>query len=673
MLTKPTKYQQGIDANSTMTGVILEIAGLELLGNVETNFTEGHVYNILTSWTGIRPTIDMFNNTYSKVVVSFTFSNVVYRQASGVRKRLSDDLRDKVGAQADIYFVNNENAKSLNDCLHPFAKGTVKTISDYDEKTITITLDSRSIVGQTKILKTQIKNLFDDNTSTEQDNLAATGFLPFGDETDDQMNLFVPIVYGDFSNEGVTGLMPGYRINSNTQPWFVFANHELKELNSLYIKTGDGFRAAENEGCQSIRYRSYVASSVSTYAGLYYFESIVFNMVTDAAIYYHLDGQGLTGNFRTRYYQPTAYKIGDNNVLSTADTVVTVTNSGNPDAQNPMTCYMGWEIHDAEEFKKQFEGSEPSPHCQVIFYNLYNKNEDSPHCWQLIYNDDMNVTYDIPMHTPLAINYPNTNTTPSKAVTTKPVYFTDLGSELNRVTRNYAVGYRTSIFNIGNGVQTATKIGEARLTLTYPWVAALEGGSKGLTTVYAAGMGRTYGWWASQFGVSNYINVLNETGAGIMASLLIDEIGEWYPFEDDFDIDSFNHCIINEIKMRICITDPDDTLDTIATKLGKQNLWTFCITPAGRAKMATLQKIWSTEAVVATLRYDEMKDSPKIGLTSEQYVINELTIKSRWFAERGEEFYDDVKTYINRDSQAKYGVRKAIIECKNINSAMVGG
>ena len=652
MLTKPQVYQDGI-SNPTITGVILMINGVPLQGNVETAFTDGHIYNTITNWSGIPASLDPLNNTYTKSVVTFTFSNAIgnYRtDADGNEKRVSDDITaNRVGARADIYFVNNIDATALSDCLHPFVDGTVKTISDYDESTITITLDSKSVAGKTKILNTQLKDLFD------EDDLADIGKTLF----DEHKDTFIPKVYGDFSQEGQTGLVKGYRINSEIQPWFVFSDHRMKEVNSLYISPGKGLKVGENEECEIIPY----GHSPEGYNDTYDFESIVFNMDTDAIIIYRLDKE-IAGAFKDKYYQPTAGAINDNDVLSTAKIVVNISNSGQAN-QEPREGYIGWNIFLPHDFKKQFKTGRPGAGCLVSHANFY-APRTLDRGWKLIYNQDVDSIYYLKMGGDTPSLQPNTTDHPEVWYDTEPVYYADI-EEPDKIDRNFVLTYYTNVFGLGNGEKTPVELGEARLVLKYPWAKALREGTIKLEEAWAACMGRTYGPWIETFGTHNFTGRLIDTGAGIMTSLLVDELG-WTA--DDFDITSFNRCLFNGIKMRLNITDEDDTLDKIATRLGKQSPWTFFISPAGQAKLITLRKVWSDETVEATITYDEMSKSPKIGLTDEHYIKNDIIIKSRWFAERGK--FDNEQAYKNASSISQYKPRKKTIECKNIDSAEVG-
>ena len=118
--------------------------------------------------------------------------------------------------------------------------------------------------------------------------------------------------------------------------------------------------------------------------------------------------------------------------------------------------------------------------------------------------------------------------------------------------------------------------------------------------------------------------------------------------------------------MRINILEEDATVNTIATELGMQSPWTFCFTAAGRAKFVSTRAVFKNPVYNATIKYTDLKNSLKRGLTDEKNVRNNLTIKSRWFAER--EHYMDEEIIKNTTSRSQYDERKDTYEWKNICS-----
>lgn len=677
----PAVFQEGIDKGSNFTGVILVIDGVNMFGNVSTQFTEGTVYNVITSWSGLPPALDPFRNTYTKSTISFKLSNIIYRTATdGTRKRISDDLEDIVGSQADVYFVNNARAGALTDCTRPFRLGTVKSVSDYDNTSITITLDPRSVIGQTKILDTQMKDLFD------EDALELLG-TPLIDR-----DAFVPIVYGDYSNEGLTGLVAGLRIfESLKSPAFIFSNHKLKDMNALYVATGKGLRPAQSEGAFPINF-NVTSAPDGEWPGLNNFTFMVLGTNAPPLIRFSLEANLITaanggGDFREFHFNVGPPGTNDFTYLVNQEDglLVRVARAGvfalDPYSGvyfwSPTRIRIGWEIQNERDFKAAFENSDKPP--DVVVSSRYMKiGNIISHLsgWRLIYNKDTLNQWYLPL--PFADDftydvwhYGETKTISGNSYTSI-VNTNDPEFATTHINRRYCLAYwiATNPF-LPTGEHIFFQMDEAHLELHYPVDADLE-------TAYGALMGRPYNSWVISFPSMGVQNELIQHGAGIMASLLIDVIGAKEGVDSlspaDFDIVSFVRGQFPDVRVRLDIIDKDDTLDTIATKLGGQMPWTYFMAPTGKAKLATTRTVYDGESAVATIKYSEVSKVPKIGVTSDQHIINELTVKSRWFAER-EQFMDE-QVYVNPDSRERYGPRKNgddTFEWKNIDSAQVGG
>lgn len=644
MLTIPAMYQEGINKGSQFTGVILKINGVPLWGNVATHFDEGTVYDIINSWSGVDEWIDVMENKYKDTIITFTIDNSEYRpNGTATPSRPTDDLAGKSGAIADIYYVNNRRASELAHCLHR-ASGSIQSIEAYDTETVKVKVLYKGATIDTKILNNTLRSL--------------DGETPAGNELQ-----FAPKVYSTWE-EGLHGLAKVYRVNEDEPARFAVCDHPLKELNSLYLSTGGGLRPGENEECVKIRF--------NTAPNFYQYEALVFSAATGSddpwtTVRYDLN-YNLAQDLRDYgFFEILGFRIHDDRPLTQARVQATRGTDANRWGGT------AWEIINQREFKKQFENSTPEAQAYVTYQNFWGAVAPigliNRRGFKLKYHE--NVARSVSFRD--SGFQRNTTSEPNKWISTLMLTASDVRAKLGEnetINRPYALSYETTCPQSALAADdVSTLIGEAELVLRYYQDPTLEEeGTKGLLTGWASCQGRMYDSWIDSFGGGNgftYEGRLIETGAGILASLLIDE-GPLSATSIDFHSGSFSRNFFSGIPMRLNIIKDSVSFNKIATELGKQAPWTFCFTAHGQARLVTTRRVLSGDPLDATIDYHELKDGLKIGLTNDKYVVNELTVLSRYFPELGR--FMDEEVFTNSESQAQYGVRKKTVKWENIDS-----
>lgn len=225
-------------------------------------------------------------------------------------------------------------------------------------------------------------------------------------------------------------------------------------------------------------------------------------------------------------------------------------------------------------------------------------------------------------------------------------------------------------------------IGELDVQISYTFKA--EDKKKALKA-YVECNGRNYGSWISSFnidktlGVSLYSLYQKATGnqltiedsAMIIASLLIDYGGYTV---SDFDLTSFAEAINPCQKMRVNITENTITINDIIKDICKQTAYMFVFTPSGVARLINMRTpVQFLDTVAATIPYNDVDiDTINIQKTPLDKVVNVISVKSRYHAETDK--WCDYDTYENSASITKYG-RKILtdpLEFKNVNSGPNG-
>lgn len=140
-ITEPTKF-----AATKQSGVvkhfIIELTDnitTWLIGNFEAEFTDGHVYALVSKYS-IPSSADLWEKTYTRSAVNLNISNLPYKQSATGWLRLSDEIGNIVAKSAKIYLTGDPNTILLSDCLCVF-NGITRSINGYDNTTIDIQLE----------------------------------------------------------------------------------------------------------------------------------------------------------------------------------------------------------------------------------------------------------------------------------------------------------------------------------------------------------------------------------------------------------------------------------------------------------------------------------------------------------------------------------------------------
>ncbi len=687
MITLPTMYQEG-QVEDDFTGTIIKIAGIPLQGSISKKLSEGEIYKTINKKVSITESFDEFDNTYLKTTVNIEFKNAEYRPDStgidGDYLRVSDDLTgDIVGADARVYYINNRNATSLDDCACKFV-GSVQSISDYDEKTISVSLIFKGKVCDAKILTSA--------ASGSMGRLIGDG-VPVPNK-----QLQVPKVYGDYTF-GLTGLAMGLRTDRNDLN-YTFSDHRLKtgSVGSLYFSHGKTASPGKDEN-----------SVFTAYAPNKPYNFLTFGAVKGVNIPYtfvdfKVSTEPLRADFGERnvWFQASAHWAGETipelKGQYAVENQTFVKGQFYGAAPNRTVGRVAWDLLNPDDIKAQMaQTASTVSGIYAYFANFQGSgaptralDDATGGTWRkwLFWFASLDTLGGVrgnfvEMKETGDPGYPwqaDTGANPSRWYASEKILPGSKGmGELRQFGRDFALGYEIIVHNdYILAPDAVAKFGAVILRMEFDESLILDENDEGALIAYAPLQGLVYGSWITTF--TNAFNGttggtptpgrLIDTGAGIITSLLIDRLpGEasLSASAEDFDLESFGHNLFNGHTMRINVIEDDATINTIATELGLQSPWTFCFTAAGRAKFVSTRTVFKNDIINATIKYEDLKNGAlKVGLTAKTHIRNYAIVKSRYFGER--DHYMDEVIVENKSSQAQYGVRKGTYEWKNICS-----
>lgn len=681
-LTVPDKFEEGYEKGENFSGIILGTGGV-LLGNVEANFSSGHVYNVVKTWSGIKETVDVFRETYGKHSATFTlydYDTMIDSDQNSLP--LSQLLNSAQGQDAQIFIINNRTATSTNDCLLRF-NGKVGEVTINSNHTITVKLESSAVRGDTSVLKKTMQE-------------AADAF----NRTVFEENKFVqvPLVYGDFIADNSTGLAKGFRVSDTLPPRYVFSASPLYQpgLNSeLYLPLLSG-------GPPS-RAASHLTSTITGFGSLQFTTSDV----NGEAVYLTEDIFHLTKLRTGDPFAATSSKHGWNglrgNNIDDNDTATTAGAENKGAGFNDIALII-WNIVNGKQFFELMNYSSSEDRRSRLELHWQNFTVDDTYNVQLLspfmtYSNEENATTREPLYY-VNVLPPELTAGNQREVFADRIrngtYLNYYSSEvISELLAEFNTEIEPTIFTIGiyswaqNPVHAQGdqffEIGEMRVHVN----SDIAPTNVDFPVAYGHLQGRPYGTWVSDFasvfddyplddyvqdsGITDapIVGTMNESGAGIIASLLIDEAG--------VDSSEFNKATfwgnLNRLqKMRINILE-DLSINDVATLLGKQSPWTFCFNALGTPKMVNVRETQGSPWRSTTpgtdvggsntpIRFDELVKRPAFSMTPEKEVINHLTVKSRWSEAQGK-FLDET-LYVNNISYVRYGPRKRTVEWKNV-------
>ena len=224
MLTAPAAFSDFQNRTATTQQIIVELtdgSSTWLFSNgSDFELTDGHIYPLIQSFSGITQSLDIFSKQWSVNVTQLILNNAPYKQnSSGTWVRLSDELSGIINNDATIYLLCGENVTALSDCLTVFSAKILDTLY-YDEKTIRVTLHDESILNNVVLPQNKIGTTFAD--------------APAGTFAQK-----IPLVYGDFNQDFIeldrtgTGLAVAFPTHWRRKE-YVISDHILDALTDGY-------------------------------------------------------------------------------------------------------------------------------------------------------------------------------------------------------------------------------------------------------------------------------------------------------------------------------------------------------------------------------------------------------------------------------------------------------
>jgi hypothetical protein len=659
MITHPTAFTDKVGHHSGVNGIVISLTdGVStfLLGNMEIDLTDGHVFDVLKDEVSVSQKLDDVKNTWSRTDIQATFTNIWYkRDSTGEKVILSDELVGVAGNTAKVYLYNNSLSTSLSDCALIFT-GEVQNIENYSETEIRVNmLDSGGFLDKQLVPNSMIGT--------------------FANASDRSKFLKQPLVYGVFSRTPEVNGLARVPI-SHFQGAFLIANHLIHSFDDLYVVNGQDVPPFE----VPFELVTYQPAAAGAYPIITWNPDDEGNLITSERFDLNPNNSDRTDPLDdTTAYGDVLYNwfALDLDISTGAKIFISY--------KDPLVYQVygaaGYEIYEASRLKRMFLESEISP---VLWLEFVNLEHTSTHnlatgpgfivaAGQLIYNTN-----------PTKIYYKK-NISAADFILNADAYSNQdvwkivklaTPADLDSSNRDFGFALWVRIWSspiilddLSVGDELA-EIGEMFLTLKGVFSSEINSElSSGLNAGFGwvACHGREYDTWADNAawsGTQTYNlasgEVIKEAN-GIIMSLLIDEAGKAVT---DFDNASFVDSLSYSMSHRLNVIDEDMTIKDAIIQLSEQTPSTFIWTAAGKARMIPLRTNAQDATSDKTFTYDDLVGGKiTISETDAEDVVNSLTIKSRWLAE--EQRFVDEHNFINQTSIDDYGRRHRNLEFKN--------
>lgn len=187
--------------------------------------TDVDVYPLLKPGVTINQEIDIFTKRWTVGEMQCELSNLPYYNAeTGIEQRLSDEWTDLRGATVEFYLLAGTRSTQLSHCLKRWV-GDIVVAATYTPELISFTAHDR------------IMSFFRQKLGRT---LFEGGFASIFADDKDKM---IPIAFGTFEegSKGTASLLRGWRMNDDTSPEFIFADHPLFSTGDMYIRDDSSF------------------------------------------------------------------------------------------------------------------------------------------------------------------------------------------------------------------------------------------------------------------------------------------------------------------------------------------------------------------------------------------------------------------------------------------------
>lgn len=610
-----------------------------LFGDIEMELTDGHVYGLLQSVSNIATGVDFFSRKWMRPELKIKLSNLPYRKKATADDwhRLEGDLKNLHGTVAEIYFMRGRNTDALTDCLKRFT-GRVIYQPEYTEDTVTVT-----VFAADKFIDVNLPQKI-----VSED---------YSDAVDASLPLKQPLIYGEFKYDdddkrndlGLAVTVVTQKLEGLVFPIqgeFLLADHVLDSNDELFL----------------------TSPSLPGY---------VLRKVTGVTKNVNDGGDGTTDITTTLaevYVYPIADDAGDFLITGDQDAL---TNPLNARDRDPATYSKAVDFID--------EGSGPTDQSEVIAYFSFPNlgtgdftdmpavpgtvlTQASPQkgLWiEVRLESESGVLWDAgDAQNPTVWLYHDTNGSDSRVSITE---FTDtqlavvggtlISTELNVLTTPISHIWRDFIgWHMGSGwddapsgtVEPALIVITGRTNDNTDQTHQADGivDNQNLLRIYtvrlkflqvfnlvditqditwAACKGREYGSWIGARSSNYAANDAIEDPAGIIESILRDELGL---VDADMDLPSFIAAENTSVKARINLFEGNQLMALVAVRqIVEQSTAMFLFGTDGIARMIDLtNKTPTTDRVI---QYSHIKNG-RVKVSKTSTIRNKMSLQSRW-------------------------------------------
>lgn len=655
MITRPTTFANFCQQSGAEIHTILELTdgtSTWYFSDVDMQLTDGHVYPLLKSTSGISENFSIYTKKWTVATVTLTLSNIKYQlNSSNEWTNIADQIGDVIGNDASIYLIAGSTATALSDGIERFS-GMVEESPSYNADSVTIrlvdTLTTKNIQLPSHILGTS-----EDITGVPEESYVRRA----------------PLVYGTFRKlytGGDTGLVPCEIIESRTHPKVLISDHTLNATTSLWTKLSElpeptKLDSATMDDSETIGSGSYgtgqcaQSSATANYDGEFETGETYLPPTGDFMGSYLTTGSGMTGSPTGSNDSDTNWTNCISNDLSLESDINDQEDTGSG-ASDYMTggLYVSWDNYASGTQETNPIGSINSM-VGIIDIDFYSDVEYETGFPRLVQYSNNNILQEI------------VNTYATDGLKTETIFDSTWHDNVVWQLRS-GIDHATYDLPAVLGVEAKTKTNTATgssiqadgvtdnqkiIGLEYIAIRAAHW-LKYYGPIFAAVVGREYGSWITEDGRSvgskSSGDAIYDT-VHIVESILRDELGvvtadiDTDSFDDAYDAaaSTYNHVCIN--------SDNQAKAFDIIRSIAEQSTFAFVMTAAGKCRAVSLND--KTPTTDATIPHSHIIDG-RIDVSRTKTIFNELNISYNWMHERGD--YQGTLTETNATSQTDYGV-----------------
>lgn len=557
----------------------------------------GHVYGVLLRPPKITESVDIFSRRWSVSGLNLRFSNLPYtKDETGNDHRVIDDLADPFDYTVKVYVMAGETSDTLSDGLLIY-DGIIKDAVEYDETELNMNVRQALIYEDVMLPEKHVSDYF----ST----LSLKDYLSVG----------IPVVYGYFT-EGITelngyGLAATVLVGYGDNLRFVICDHPIASA------TGQGYVIVDevhgphellDDTLTSGPNYSYITSS-SNQIRVFIFPTHVFSSEGHEGIpSYWLNPEKAMNMNSGNYGIIRDYDIGTH------------------------VYAHGILCHNVSSFIAQKMAREETVLSAVI------KCDDLP---GTLLDFTMRMTYEA---TATGFLTDSAVLTLTKGIPGTWQYSAAYDDCKEKSGPFYITVYGHRAGGDGTSENwNLVAVHHAYIRMVYGYDSPANG--------WAACQGMAYGSWITGRSSNYSSGDVIQDPAGIVESIARDRMDV---ATANVDLTSFIDCESWSIQARLNITDDNAMTALEAIDLITQQS-TFAVIFTADGKLRAVNLNVTSPSSDKTIYYHDLVEG-SLELKRSDFIVNDMTILSRWQAEYG--VFRDSSIYTDAGSQAIYGTRK---------------